>query len=203
MLSIESVTMGRRPNPLVAQYFERGAKIGDASNRYEHTCKKCGAHFAKGRMDSLTTHLTKKCPSISVVERTKIVMRMHNLTDPDADLNEDAPRDGTQGSPAGSAALAAASSQQNQHSFNGLNVLAEASRQVGGSAQANSGYTPADQAQVEASAHATAQEHAQKVPLDPQLDDEAFTDHFLNEDGMGARSNGEHYLPCNCFVYLY
>lgn len=37
------VAMGRKANPLVDEFFERGAKIEDKSNRYEHTCKKCGA----------------------------------------------------------------------------------------------------------------------------------------------------------------
>jgi hypothetical protein len=175
--------MGRKPNPLVAQYFERGSKIGDASNRYEHTCKKCGEHFAKGRVEALTTHLTKKCAAISKIERTQIVIRMHNLTDLGADFNEVTSRDGGQRESAGAAVPAPAQESQN---FNGLNVLAEASRQVGGNAQNNAGYTPADQAPAEAVFHA----HAQTI--DPQLDPEAFPDHFLNEDGMGARGNGKH-----------
>lgn len=31
--------MGRRPNPLILQYFDRGEKLKDQSNRYPHTCK--------------------------------------------------------------------------------------------------------------------------------------------------------------------
>lgn len=34
--------MGRRPNQLILEYFERGPKLEDASNRYQHTCKSCG-----------------------------------------------------------------------------------------------------------------------------------------------------------------
>lgn len=34
--------MGRRPNQLVLEFFHRGPKLQDASNRYEHTCKRCG-----------------------------------------------------------------------------------------------------------------------------------------------------------------
>ena len=34
--------MGRRPNPLVVEFFERGAKLEDRTNRYEHRCKNCG-----------------------------------------------------------------------------------------------------------------------------------------------------------------
>lgn len=32
----------RRPNQLILEYFERGPKLEDASNRYQHTCKSCG-----------------------------------------------------------------------------------------------------------------------------------------------------------------
>lgn len=34
--------MGRRPNQLVLEFFQRGQKLPDASNRYEHSCKRCG-----------------------------------------------------------------------------------------------------------------------------------------------------------------
>jgi hypothetical protein len=34
--------MGRRPKAWVRRFFDRGAKLDDASNRYEHTCKACG-----------------------------------------------------------------------------------------------------------------------------------------------------------------
>ena len=34
--------MGRRPNQLILEYFERGPNLEDASNRYQHTCKSCG-----------------------------------------------------------------------------------------------------------------------------------------------------------------
>lgn len=52
--------MGRRPNQLILEYFERGPKLEDASNRYQHTCKSCGERFAKGRIDSLTSHLVRE-----------------------------------------------------------------------------------------------------------------------------------------------
>lgn len=38
--------MGRRPNAIVGDYFIRGQKLEDASNRYEHDCKKCGEHVS-------------------------------------------------------------------------------------------------------------------------------------------------------------
>jgi hypothetical protein len=37
----ERKNMGRRPNPLIQLYFDRGAKLDDASNRYEQKCKRC------------------------------------------------------------------------------------------------------------------------------------------------------------------
>jgi hypothetical protein len=36
------ISMGRRPKAWVRRFFNRGAKLDDASNRYEHTCKACG-----------------------------------------------------------------------------------------------------------------------------------------------------------------
>jgi hypothetical protein len=41
--------MGRRPNAVVGEFFHRGQKLDDNSNRYQHTCKKCGQHV--GRSD--------------------------------------------------------------------------------------------------------------------------------------------------------
>ncbi|OCT51690.1 hypothetical protein CLCR_08094 [Cladophialophora carrionii] len=74
--------MGRRPNPLMAEFFERGVKISDMSNRYEQTCKRCGEHFARGRSEAMVPHLTKKCPAISYAERAKIIFRLHDLVLP-------------------------------------------------------------------------------------------------------------------------
>lgn len=39
---VSVLTMGRKPNALILEFFERGAKLADQSNRYEHTCKRCG-----------------------------------------------------------------------------------------------------------------------------------------------------------------
>jgi hypothetical protein len=66
---------------LILQHFERGAKLNDSSNRYEHTCKACGEKFPKGRIDSLTTHLVKKCPAISIRDRQKALLELNNLPD--------------------------------------------------------------------------------------------------------------------------
>ncbi len=61
------------------KHFERGAKLNDSSNRYEHTCKACGEKFPKGRIDSLTAHLVKKCPALSLQDRQKAVLELNNL----------------------------------------------------------------------------------------------------------------------------
>jgi hypothetical protein len=74
--------MGRKPNPLILEYFVRGPKLNDNSNRYPHTCKQCGESFPKGRIDSLTTHITKKCPAISDSERMRACLELHGIAHP-------------------------------------------------------------------------------------------------------------------------
>ncbi|RDA95207.1 hypothetical protein CP533_1818 [Ophiocordyceps camponoti-saundersi (nom. inval.)] len=71
--------MGRRPNPLILEYFERGPKLNDNSNRYPHTCRQCGENFPKGRIDSLTAHITKRCPAISESERMRACLELHGI----------------------------------------------------------------------------------------------------------------------------
>lgn len=71
--------MGRRPNPLILTYFERGPKLSDNSNRYPHRCKACGEDFPKGRIDSLINHLTKRCPAISEAERINACLQLHGI----------------------------------------------------------------------------------------------------------------------------
>ncbi|KAL9065287.1 MAG: hypothetical protein Q9157_007525, partial [Trypethelium eluteriae] len=71
--------MGRKPNPIINEYFERGQKLEDASNRYQHTCRSCGEKFPKGRIDTLIGHLVKRCPCLSVQQRTEISHRAHEL----------------------------------------------------------------------------------------------------------------------------
>ncbi|KAH7095497.1 hypothetical protein FB567DRAFT_586813 [Paraphoma chrysanthemicola] len=63
--------MGRRPNQLILEYFERGPKLEDASNRYQHTCK------------SLTNHLVKKCPALPLRDRQRALLQFHELPMPD------------------------------------------------------------------------------------------------------------------------
>lgn len=59
-----SLAMGRKPNQRVLEFFDRGARLVDNSNRYEHTCKACGELFPKGRIETLIAHIERRCPSI-------------------------------------------------------------------------------------------------------------------------------------------
>jgi hypothetical protein len=68
---------------LILEYFERGPKLEDASNRYQHTCKSCGEKFPKGRIDSLTNHLVKKCPALPLQDRQRALLQMHELPLPE------------------------------------------------------------------------------------------------------------------------
>ncbi|KAI1770850.1 hypothetical protein F4818DRAFT_431220 [Hypoxylon cercidicola] len=71
--------MGRKPNPIIIEYFERGAKLPGNSNRYRHRCKLCGEEFPKGRIESLTTHLIRKCPAISVEDREHAFCELNDI----------------------------------------------------------------------------------------------------------------------------
>lgn len=197
--------MGRRPNPLMVEFFERGAKIGDSSNRYEQTCKRCGEHIQRGRSEAMILHLTKRCPAMSQAERTKIVLRLHDLAIPDVNPNidpavhpETGERDGSQGPRKYTRNNPFV--QNRPLNFNGLNVLAEASRRVGGNPPDNTGYTPANEIQTGGPAH-------DNVPLDPQLQTDAlahsFTDHLLNDGGMGENNSGiPNFNPLSMTIHL-
>ncbi|PCH00673.1 Hypothetical protein PENO1_047070 [Penicillium occitanis (nom. inval.)] len=123
--------MGRKPNQLILEYFTRGPKLEDASNRYQHTCKACGEKFPKGRIDSLTTHLVKKCQALSMSARQSIVMRIHDLPA----LDDSDPNKAAMLAKIQKAGKASDLPYSTRPAFDGLNVLAEASRRVGASDQ--------------------------------------------------------------------
>jgi hypothetical protein len=116
--------MGRRPNPVILNYFVRGPKLADNSNRYPHTCKLCGDEFPKGRIDSLTNHITKpgRCPAISEADRIQACLELHNIPNPNDHRKRNALQAGKNGrlaaAPVGSA------------NWTALEALAEASRRV-------------------------------------------------------------------------
>jgi hypothetical protein len=68
--------MGRKPNQLVTQHFDRGPKLANASNRYEYTCRSCRTHFPKGRLDSLIKHITDECHAPSPEERHVVAQQI-------------------------------------------------------------------------------------------------------------------------------
>ncbi|KAK5120951.1 hypothetical protein LTR85_005735 [Meristemomyces frigidus] len=70
--------MGRRPNQLVLEFFQRGPKLPDASNRYEHSCKRCGEVFPKGRLDSLMGHILRRCPNVTQHDRETVFLHVQS-----------------------------------------------------------------------------------------------------------------------------
>ena len=167
--------MGRKPNQLILEFFHRGPKLEDASNRYQHTCKACGEVFPKGRIDSLTNHLVKKCQAIPLRDRQRVLLRLHELPDlTDGDSNKDASSGGKSKSADGGF--------PNRQNFDGLNVLAEASRQVGASdvTKRGPGYTQSVTA------------GGKTVIVDPALEAEGFQGHSQGSDPkMDGTANAE------------
>ncbi|KAL8938251.1 MAG: hypothetical protein Q9216_003991 [Gyalolechia sp. 2 TL-2023] len=121
--------MGRKPNQLILEYFDRGAKLADNSNRYEHWCKACGEHFPKGRIESLVAHVDKRCINVRRDESGD-VPSLHDSPRPTSFINEKAigATDHLDGRVAAEhRRLLPVSSRR---SLTGLEALAEASRQL-------------------------------------------------------------------------
>ncbi|KAI1657535.1 hypothetical protein F4813DRAFT_80118 [Daldinia decipiens] len=127
--------MGRKPNPIILEFFERGAKLNDNSNRYHHTCKACGEDFPKGRIDSLTNHLTKKCPAIPEADRAHACLTLHGISNSSnrprfEGLLHTGPNHGPfPGHLHGSSPVTSLEQSQNQI-WTPLETLAEVSRQI-------------------------------------------------------------------------
>ncbi|KAI1482416.1 hypothetical protein F4774DRAFT_407023 [Daldinia eschscholtzii] len=126
--------MGRKPNPIILEFFERGAKLNDNSNRYHHSCKSCGENFPKGRYDSLINHLTKKCPALSKEARTRACLTVHGINNTSnhsgfGGLLHTGPNHGPfPGHPQGHSPAPSLEQSQNQI-WTPLETLAEVSRQ--------------------------------------------------------------------------
>ena len=123
--------MGRKPNPLILEFFNRGAKLDDNSNRYKYDCKLCGSHFPRGRSNHLVSHLLTDCRLISADDRIKVSQHINstnvgtisnakNITN----VVSHAYSAPSQRSPA------TCSSTRGDSCLTGLEALAEASRQV-------------------------------------------------------------------------
>ncbi|KAL4796371.1 hypothetical protein BDV19DRAFT_80532 [Aspergillus venezuelensis] len=161
--------MGRKPNQLILEFFIRGQKLEDASNRYQHTCKACGEKFPKGRIDSLTNHLVKKCQAIPLRDRQRVLLRLHELPDlADGDQNKDPDAPGQKRKPGDV-------NYTTRQNFDGLNVLAEASRQVGASDTTKRG-GPAYTQSVTVG--------GKTVVVDPALEAEGFQGHPAQPEQM-------------------
>ncbi|GLI74456.1 hypothetical protein PoHVEF18_002698 [Penicillium ochrochloron] len=165
--------MGRKPNQLILEFFTRGPKLEDSSNRYQHTCKACGEKFPKGRIDSLTNHLVKKCQAIPLRDRQRVLLRLHELPDlTEGETNKD---------PNAPAGKKGDGSFGNRPNFDGLNVLAEASRQVGASDHTKRG--PAYTQSVTSG--------GKTVVVDPALEAEFTVQSDVKEEDENAQGNAQ------------
>ena len=174
--------MGRKPNQLILEFFHRGPKLEDASNRYQHTCKACGEVFPKGRIDSLTNHLVKKCQAIPLRDRQRVLLRLHELPDlTDGESNKDSPTGKGKGE----------GGFPNRQNFDGLNVLAEASRQVGASdVTKRPGYTQSVTA------------GGKTVIVDPALEAEGFQGQAQGSEQVDGAGNAEGMVAVHCLSPL-
>ncbi|KAK5691181.1 hypothetical protein LTR97_011833 [Elasticomyces elasticus] len=68
--------MGRKPNPLILEFFERGCKLEDSSNRYAHTCRRCSEYFPKGRVEALLGHIIRHCQNVTQLDRETVFFYM-------------------------------------------------------------------------------------------------------------------------------
>lgn len=120
--------MGRRPNQVILQFFHRGNRLDDKSNRYKHTCKACGEEFPKGRIERLTSHLEHKCQTISSQDRRRALFLLRDATVPGKPGKGDAQVH--QVFSQGFSDMAANTDLAMERKFSGLEALAEASRQI-------------------------------------------------------------------------
>ena len=119
--------MGRKPNQLILEFFDRGAKLPDGSNRYEHTCKACGERFPKGRIESLMSHLKTKCQAISSKDRHRAFSQPNERPDSES-LDADGPFEFAAASKGEKSSTKLPISGRRK--LTGLEALAEASRQM-------------------------------------------------------------------------
>jgi len=120
--------MGRRPNQVILQFFHRGNRLDDKSNRYKHTCKACGEDFPKGRIERLTSHLEHECQAISCQDRRRALFLLRDATTLGKPGKGDA--QGHQVFGQGFHDMAANPGLGMERKLSGLEALAEASRQI-------------------------------------------------------------------------
>lgn len=123
--------MGRKPNQLVLEYFDRGPRLTDNSNRYEQRCKACGENFPKGRTENLIIHIESKCPAIRRENPTRLQAQAYST--PPSTADGEGSVQGSIGhvdNSNDSTGLHAVLPVSTRRSLTGLEALAEASRQL-------------------------------------------------------------------------
>ncbi|MCJ1479590.1 hypothetical protein MMC13_008276 [Lambiella insularis] len=122
--------MGRKPNQLVTEFFTRGPKLEDASNRYQYTCKACGEHFPKGRMEILASHLANKCGALSGEDRDRALMQLRQVPEQTKSRQRQHLQENDLRISGKREKLSLAQVSSLERKLTGLEALAEASRQV-------------------------------------------------------------------------
>jgi hypothetical protein len=172
--------MGRQPNPLISEHFHRGTKLQDNSNRYQHTCKACGQLFPKGRIETLLTHVLKKCRSIPIEHRQVLLPRAHPTN-----FESSVVGDGGRVSQTNCDPLPAPQGGH-EDGYNPLNILAAA---------ANNGSGSSFILETASLRHG--------LPLDPGLDDDdSFASSFLNmtDDNVAPKLSNSFASPATTVV---
>lgn len=100
--------------------------------------RRCGEHFPRGRLDTLTSHLTKKCPGISESDRMNALLTLSGMSAASQRIHQGHPNgqpsNQAMGAPSELMALQhdteqQTQSQQTEGPWSALGVLAEVSRQ--------------------------------------------------------------------------
>ena len=125
--------MGRRSTPFFHDFFHRGAKLGNASNRYEYTCRRCG-RVLKNRAESLVAHLVgaRGCPHVAPDEAARVAVFINERNR--RKERKRAQRGSVRPSAAAEAetAVPRRGDAEAAEPLNGLAALAEAGRQLEG-----------------------------------------------------------------------
>ncbi|KAM0328017.1 hypothetical protein ACHAQA_005418 [Verticillium albo-atrum] len=153
--------MGRKPNPIICEYFTRGPKLTDSSNRYPHKCKLCGENFPKGRGEALTKHITEKCPAITPEQRINAALNLSGLQArslASRHLNDHV-----------RANNGIASANEAPEAWDALQTLAEASRQVGATEMGPQNRTLVDPAIQQFNPHHGQPDHTSGLELQEQF----------------------------------
>ncbi|KAL8766346.1 MAG: hypothetical protein Q9209_006873 [Squamulea sp. 1 TL-2023] len=165
--------MGRKPNQLVLEYFDRGAKLKDNSNRYVHTCKACGKNFPKGRIESLIGHVEKACTNIRREDRIRILSLTRSSPQPVQHQDSNGAHASNHLRSRILGEYQSVPPVSSSRSLTGLEALAEASRQL------------------EHPRKAGDNQHSPGPSIDPDLD-KAYSFFRYSVPGRSLTGNGDH-----------